>query len=317
MRVGILARLKLMLAFLIIVVLNGSQTVTWGATEGQLVEVSPVVQDESDPNQQYTWWENVGYEACLARYETAALFATITAVGIYSWNWGSSDFRFNSEGWFGSDTGSGGSDKLGHAFTSYAFTNLLTEAMLARGGSSVYAPLTAGLISTGLMTYVELFDGFSEDHGFSYEDMIIDLLGIGLAYARHRVPGLREGLDFRLEYWPSGHKGFRPLSDYSGLRYLLAFKLSGVEPLRTTPLRYVELHAGYYTRGFLREERLAGEDKERTLFVGIGVNLNELFFGRKAKENPTVFDRARRLVFEHIQVPYTSYRFYEDTKTTK
>jgi hypothetical protein len=169
----------------------------------------------------------------------------------------------------------------------------------------------------GRMTYVELFDGFSEDHGFSYEDMVLDALGIGLAYARYKVPGLREVLDFRLEYWPFVHKGFRPLSDHSGLCNLPAFKLSGVEPPRKTPLRYVELHAGYYTRGFLREERLAGEDKERTAFVGIGVNLNELFFGRRPRDASTVFDRARRLVFEHVRIPCTSYRFYEDTKTTR
>lgn len=317
MGAGTLAGLRIRLLLVFVLALGCFQSVVWGAADGgedvpSAVELSDPVPHRSD------WWKSMKYEACLVRYETAALLAGITAVGLYSWDWGStSDFHTNSEGWFGPDTGSGGADKLGHAFTAYAFTNILTEAIRAHREPSPYAPLTSAVLSMGLMTYVEFFDGFSNDHGFSYEDMVVDALGVGFAYLRHRIPGLREKLDFRLEYWPSGHKGFRPLSDYSGQRYIMALKLSGFETLRKTPLRYVELHAGYFTRGFLRDERLAGEDRERTPFLGIGVNLNELFFGWRAHESRTCLDRARRLFFEHIQIPYTSYRFYEDTKTTR
>lgn len=317
MGVGRLAGLRIRLLLTFVLALGGFQSIVWGAADGGGDAQSTVEVLDPVPHRS-SWWESVKYDACLVRYETAALFAGITAVGLYSWDWGStSTFHTNSEGWFGRNTGSGGADKLGHAFTGYAFTNILTEAICAHGRSSPYAPLTSAVLSMGLMTYVEFFDGFSNDHGFSYEDMVMDALGVGFAYLRHRIPGLREKLDFRLEYWPSGHKGFRPLSDYSGQRYILALKLSGFETLRKTPLRYVELHAGYFTRGFFREERLAGEDRERTPFLGIGVNLNELFFGWRANESRTCLDRVRRLFFEHIQIPYTSYRFYEDTKATR
>lgn len=315
MSVGILSGPRIRLILVLIAVLSFFQAVAWGAAEEQ--ETPPTTLGDAS-HRESKWWKTVGYEACLARYETAALLAGITAVGLYSWNWGSSSgFHTNSEGWFGPDTGSGGADKMGHAFTAYVFTNVLVEAIQARSESSPYAPLTAAMLSMGLMTYVEFFDGFSVDHGFSYEDMVMDALGVGFAYLRHRVPGLREKLDFRLEYWPSGHKGFRPLSDYSGDRFILALKLSGFEKLRKTPLRYLELHAGYFTQGFLPDERRAGEDRERTPFLGIGLNLNELFFGHVTRKSPTCFDRARRLIFEHVQVPYTSYRFYEGTQTTR
>lgn len=307
---------RIKVVVLLIVILTGIHWAGPGESDGQ-EPLSTEESIENDVGAQSAWWEDMTHEAYLVRYETAALFAGITAVGIYSWNWGSSGFRTNSEGWFRADTGSGGADKLGHAFTAYAFANLLTEAIYIHGGSSPSAPLTASVLSMGLMTYVEMFDGFSEDHGFSYEDMVLDALGVGLAYARHRIPGLRDLLDFRMEYWPSGYKGFRPLSDYSGMRYLLAFKLSGIELSRKNPLRYLELHTGYYTRGFFPQERADGKLRERTPYVGIGLNLNELFFGHRPKDSPELLDRARRLVFEHIQVPYTSYRFYENTKQTR
>ena len=53
------------------------------------------------------------------------------------------------------------------------------------------------------MLYVEVFDGFSSDHGFAREDVAMNLLGTGLAYARIVNPRLRELLDFRMEYQPS------------------------------------------------------------------------------------------------------------------
>ncbi len=45
------------------------------------------------------------------RLETGAAVAGVTALGAYSWDWGSSKkFKTNSEGWFGDSTGSGGAD---------------------------------------------------------------------------------------------------------------------------------------------------------------------------------------------------------------
>ena len=57
-----------------------------------------------------TYWEDVK----TTRWETAAVFAGATALGIHTWDWGSSKrFKTNPEGWFGKNTGSGGADKLG------------------------------------------------------------------------------------------------------------------------------------------------------------------------------------------------------------
>ncbi len=61
---------------------------------------------------------NWGEDIKAARWETGTTVAGVTAIGLTSWNWGSSkSFRWNPEGWFGEQTGSGGADKLGHAFT--------------------------------------------------------------------------------------------------------------------------------------------------------------------------------------------------------
>ena len=234
--------------------------------------------------------------------ETAAVFAGVTALGLTSWKWGNTDFHFRSEGWFGKDTGSLGMDKLGHAYTSYVIADVLTSRI---GRERDGAEATAALIALGAMTYVEIFDGFSTDHGFSYEDMIADGAGIGFAWLRNEVPGLRDKLDFRMEYLPSGNSsGFHPITDYSGQKYVLALKLSGFEDLQDTPLRFVELQAGYFARGFTAEEEAEGDRLRREPFVGIGLNLSELLLSDDEVRNHWA-GRTARNVLEYVQVPYT------------
>ena len=251
---------------------------------------------------------NWGEDIKAARWETGTTVAGVTAIGLTSWNWGSSkSFRWNPEGWFGEQTGSGGADKLGHAFTSYALTNVLADRLVREGRSPERAGLSAALTSQAIMLYVELFDGLSDDHGFARQDVVMNLLGTGLAYARTVNPALRDTLDFRMEYEPSGYKGFRPFSDYSGQKYVLAFKLGGVSALRDTPLRYLELQTGYYTRGFSKAEKDDGLERSRHSFVGIGINLNELLFGRRTAQESELRN-AGRLFFEHVQLPHTAVR---------
>lgn len=258
---------------------------------------------QAEPGVAQSWVDDLG----TMRWEAGLAFAGITAVGVADWDWGSSRFHFHPEGWFGRDTGSGGTDKLGHAFSSYGLTNLFADKLMREGRSPERAALSAALTTQALMLYVEAFDGVSGDHGFAREDVVMNLLGTGLAAARITSPRLRELVDYRMEYWPSGYKGFRPLSDYAGQKYLLAWKLGGLDALRDTPLRYLELQTGYYARGFSDGEYADGRSRVRRTFVGIGVNLAELFFGRAAAGDGE-WRRGGRFFLEHIQLPGTAVR---------
>lgn len=237
------------------------------------------------------------------RWTSGAALATITAVGIENWDWGQHrSFHTVSEGWFGADTIAGGADKLGHAFSAYALTNLLSGQLQREGRSPERAAWSATLTTQALMLYVEVFDAFSVRHGFSAEDMAMNLLGSGLAYARTVHPRLRDSLDFRLEYQASGRDGFTPFTDYGGQKYLLAWKFGGMPALRDSPLRFFELQAGYYTRGYGAAERALGLDRSRNGFVGVGVNLGELFLGGpRVQESP--WRSTGRFVLEHVQLP--------------
>lgn len=245
-------------------------------------------------------------------WETGAALGTMTALGLFNWEWGSSSsFRWQPEGWFGMDTGSGGADKLGHAYTSYMLTNILSDRLIRKDRPPARAAISAAITTQLVMLYVEMFDAYSLDHGFAWEDCVMNLAGTGFAAARTVIPGMRDLVDYRMEYEPSGYKGFRPFSDYSGQKYLMALKLGGIDALAKTPLRYLELHGGYYTRGFSKEEELQGKSPVRYGFVGVGINFGELFFGKRGKREPEL-KNAGRLFFEHIQLPYTALHASEE-----
>jgi len=247
--------------------------------------------------------------------ETVGVYGATAVIGVVNWDWGNSGFHFRNEGWFGRDTGSGGMDKLGHAFTGALLSDLFTDRIRMTADRPEGAAVTGALLSLGVLTMVEVFDGFANDHGFSYEDMLSDGAGIAFSLLRNTIPGMREKIDFRQEYVPRSYMGgFHPILGYESKRFLLALKLSGFDTFRDTPLRYLEIHAGYYARGFTRAAREAGVPKIREPYIGIGINLNELFFGR-AKPDEGVLKWGARFTLEHFQPPYTSFgtgnRYYK------
>jgi hypothetical protein len=75
-------------------------------------------------------------------------------------------------------------------------------------------------------------------------------------------------------------------TDYENSKYLLALKLNGFDFARSGFLKHIELHVGYYTRGFSDPDA----DKERNVFVGIGFNLTDLFRRHSYNRTATLFN---------------------------
>jgi hypothetical protein len=163
--------------------------------------------------------------------------------------------------------------------------------------SSVTAAILTGIAFVG----VELGDGFSR-YGASYEDIIASGVGIAFSFLRNTVPGLHDKVDFRMQYMPTGHGDFL-LGDYDGKKFLLAWKLGGFETFKGGPLRYLEIHTGYYTRGY-GDPAHTGGVTHRTAYVGLGLNLSELLFSQSGLRDTTVGSAVRAL-HKYIQLPYT------------
>lgn len=213
-------------------------------------------------------------------------------------------FHMQREGWFGRDTYAGGVDKLGHFYAANVLSDVFAWTLRQKGFDPYESAASGAVTSWFLMTAIETGDGFSH-FGFSPEDMTFNTLGAAFSFLRNTVPGLREKLDFRVQYIPSGNKNFSGDGDYSNKKFLFALKLAGFDKLKDTPWRFVELHAGYFARGFSDTERALGRPMERHLYAGIGLNLSEILFSTPTVRG-TWAGQAARGVLEYVQVPYTA-----------
>ncbi len=245
----------------------------------------------------------VGEAAKELKWEIGGLAGGILYLGLKEWKWGNSSFKFNNEGFFGMDTGSGGADKLGHLYSSYVMDEFLTDRLYYKTGNRNDAALKGAIFSAGLMLFVEAFDGVSSDHGFSYEDMIMNSTGIGISYLKNTVPGLRDKLDLRVEYHPSKADKGHPITDYTGYNYSAVLKLGGFKKLKTTPLKYVELQLGYKTRGFKRDDKPYFKKKTTELYAGIGLDLSEALFKPLKKQTDSELVDYADTFFRYYQAP--------------
>lgn len=237
------------------------------------------------------------------------LYTNLIGVGV-SMAWGTAFWDYftispvtTNEGWFDENTKYGGADKLGHFYATYifslGFTSLYEYWGMDNDDAMAYGPLTAWVFQ-GMM---EVGDSFSDTHGFSYEDIVMNTLGAIFYTVREKYPSVKEKLDLRMEYLPDFQKGDEDIfTQYNSKKYLLALKFSGFESMESNFMKYGELQVGYYTRGYKHEDLY--EQKERTAYVGIGINVSEVFASMGWTKTSKFFN--------YVQLPYSYVPFGYD-----
>jgi hypothetical protein len=267
----------------------------------------PVDTEEASPVADPARYRSLGGRIGAAKWETLGLFAYITATQAY-WTDDTTSFHSKDEGWFGRNTNNLGIDKLTHAFNGYLFAEFLGARIARKTGDRPAAALPAAILSMGLQLYGEMWDGHKSDSGFSYQDVLFNGAGAAFSVLRHTVPGLEEKLDFRLMVVPNSQVySFKGKRHYEQQHFLLSLELAGFEGLKTSPLRFVELQAGYRGRDFLAADRAAGIRPKRDIFFGVALNIKELFF----KNSRSRVGRAIGSGLNYFQIPYTGvYDYY-------
>lgn len=121
----------------------------------------------------------------------AAVPVNTFTVSALIWDWGAATkFRFGNEGWFGRNTYAGGSDKMAHLYAHYVIMRVLYNVYdFTEDGGPLKWAFSAG-ITGGIALGIEIGDGFCKNqNGFSYADLTMGVLGIGIAAYPGAVPG--------------------------------------------------------------------------------------------------------------------------------
>jgi len=218
-------------------------------------------------------------------------------------------FHFAHEGWFGQNTYAGGADKASHFVTynlvSKEFANLYTVLGFSRDTSILMGFGVAA--AAGLVT--EIGDGTTK-YGFSYEDLVMDILGAGTA----AIIGYLDADDlvgFRYGFLlpKSGSEtccqvpGLGP--DYSNHIYTGDLKLSGLARrlgFSIGPLKYLMLSVTYGTKSYPTG---LPELRERQVGIEIGLNLQQILNDVGVRRT-TWWGYALHAVFDNVRIPFTS-----------
>ncbi|WPD21754.1 MAG: DUF2279 domain-containing protein [Candidatus Electrothrix scaldis] len=246
---------------------------------------------QTDLETESSWWGDLPKEKKML-YTNAFAVSFITLYGFADWDYGSGNFHFANEGWFERDTKYGGSDKLGHFWSTYVLADTFTALYNHWGYEPKKAGLYGVLSSWGVQTIMELDDGTSETQGFDWNDMAMNTLGAVASMFLAQYPELDRKIDFRVEYAFNGPvQGL--FDDYSNMYYAVVVNLDGFDVLQDSWLQWLELHAGYCTRGYETTE----DEKERRTYLGISLNLSRLLHQHNYHKTGKVL--------EYLQIPYT------------
>lgn len=228
----------------------------------------------------------------------AGSWVAVMGYGLAEWDYYKSSFHFKNEGWIGRDTTYGGADKLGHAWSCYVMSHLFSYIYRKWEYTDKEANLYGALSSLGVNEFMEIADGFSSSQGFSYEDMIMNMLGCGLGYILGEYPDLAKKFDFRLEITPRfDSQDLKFGTNYERYLYLLVVKADGFDFIENPYLRYLEFHLGYSARGYVDYKQGSPDDRHRDIYAGIGFNVSKL-----------LQKYVKTTVLDYIQIPYTSLR---------
>ena len=248
-------------------------------------------------------YRSFGSQVGAVKWEMGAILAYYTAINGPKLFEDPTWPHFHTEGWFGESTKNVGMDKLAHAYSAYVIADLLHARLKRKTDDAPGIQYTAAALASATMLYTEFWDSIERSAGWSWEDVAFNSLGSGLSILRNSVPGLDRKLDFRLLIEPNANiinvEGKR---HFQQQRYFFALKFAGFEAFEESPLRLLELHLGYYGKDFTNEDRAAGIRPQRRIFVGVGINLRELFF----RNSRSRIGRAAGEVLDYFQPPYTS-----------
>jgi len=208
-------------------------------------------------------------------------------------------------------------DKLGHSFTAYQVGRMGANLLHWSGVSKKDQLLYGATIGFGFLTAVEVLDGFSEEWGFSWGDMISNAAGTGL-YVGQELLWKEQRITLKYSFHQTQYASQRPdklgagfleevLKDYNGQTYWLSANISSFIKNDKIPT-WLNVAFGYGAEGMLtgNEESLdtmfPNQERIRQYYLSLDVDLSRI----RTNSNflKTLFE-----VFNVIKVPLPTLEF--------
>jgi uncharacterized protein YfiM (DUF2279 family) len=202
-------------------------------------------------------------------------------------------------------------DKFGHIFSSYQLGRVGANALNWAGVSKKNQLIYGATLGLGFLTAVEVFDGYSQEWGFSWSDMAANAAGTGL-YVGQELLWEEQRITLKYSFHQTQYANQRPdklgdgfleevLKDYNGQTYWLSANVNSFFIDSKIP-KWINVAFGYGAEGMLtgKTENVNNlfitQNRKRQFYLSLDVDLSRIQTNSRVLR--TVFD-----VLNVIKVP--------------
>lgn len=208
-------------------------------------------------------------------------------------------------------------DKFGHVFSSYQMGRFGAELLNWSGVSKKNQLIYGATLGFGFLTAVEVLDGYSEEWGFSWGDVIANASGTGL-YIGQELLWNEQRIALKYSFHETRYANLNPdklgkttleqiLKDYNGQTYWFSINLYSFFKESKIP-KWLNVAIGYGAEGMLSASKdidnqvLTNNSRYRQYYLSFDVNLINI------KTNSS-FLKTIFSVFNTIKIPFPALEF--------
>jgi hypothetical protein len=179
-------------------------------------------------------------------------------------------------------------DKLGHVLASYHIGRLGADVLNWSGVGERDQLVYGATLGLTFLTVVEVFDGFSEEWGFSWGDMASNMVGTGL-YVGQELLWKEQRITFKYSFHQTKYAEIRPerlgesfleqtIKDYNGQTYWLSANINSFTKDSFLP-KWLNVAIGYGADGMLTGSNVTndiafeGQDRTRQFYLSLDIDL--------------------------------------------
>ncbi|HPF96837.1 MAG: DUF2279 domain-containing protein [Mangrovimonas sp.] len=210
-------------------------------------------------------------------------------------------------------------DKFGHVFSSYQVGRVGADLLAWSGVSERDQLIYGSTLGFAYLGVVEVFDGFSEEWGFSWTDILANAAGTSL-YVGQQLLWKEQRITLKYSFHQTHYAVQNPdklgdgwteefLKDYNGQTYWLSVNLHSFFKESEVP-KWLNVAFGYGAEGMLTGENesvnnnLITQDRRRQFYFSLDVDLSRI--QTKSHFLKTIFS-----IFNVLKVPFPTVEFTE------
>jgi uncharacterized protein YfiM (DUF2279 family) len=215
-------------------------------------------------------------------------------------------------------------DKAGHFFSTYHLGRFGAEMLDWSGATKKEKLIYGSTLGLGFLTTVEVFDGFSQEWGASWGDLIANTSGT-LLYVSQELLWNEQRITPKFSFHTTHFANTRPetlgasfneqiLKDYNGQTYWLSFNLHSFMKSKVVP-KWLNIAIGYGAESMLygnNEEaslEMYNQNSYRQFYVSLDVDLTKI-------ETKSHFLKTLFSIFNTIKIPAPTLQ-YDDLNGVK